>query len=777
MVSISINVGGGSSGGGSTKGSPETDSQRRARFLKETIKRQQENRAKKLAEGIARTERAKSAREAFESTRQSTAFGPSLQEQFGREEFRRQIAIQRGFNVGPEQIQQPTQFRSGQQASTPTPFSPEERGGPVLRPSERTIQDLGDPVLRRKERPVQEFGKPTFKSEEQRPDNGGRFSLIKSLLSPPTVEKLGTQLIISKQDEIQDFLFTKPDITSQEFQDKGVFGKGVEFVKFGAFQPVAGLGQELKKSGAKLKTTGRPSEFVGGTIIGGVGTLIPETPAGQITLFGGVKALTSAPPIIRTGANIFFGTTGTLGAFDRDLTTEERIGSGIVGGLGAFGTAVETVPFIRGFGSRFTGRSKPKVTEIIETPTGKSFEAEFITDLKFADSTKPSKIGIIPEGPGLSGISRGDFPQGSGALGRGGFGFKPSEQLQAFTGERLRLTTSQADIPIVDGVIKTDPSISPLGFFFTPADPITGIPQTRISRLGLVDFFKRPTADAEIGFLPSSSPKIIVTTPTELVGTGKTGFGGRARVSPKGSTELEVTAQRNIEIIKDLGTTSIKGQKVNLFEGKLTDQPISGFGKFGNIGKVVTGSSKIKTTIPVSSLLTPSFGISFSVSPSSTKLSDSFSLGSSKISDPFSPVSVGKGKKTRGIPSLKIPSIGGIPSFTSRRGGSSGIDFITRTTLTGIPTSPTPDIFDDPLQPRGGRRRRKSDDRKKEKKKSKRKTKGPRFVKPSFTASILELEGKFPKASGIAGILPSQIRVAPIGTFRKPPKKRKSKKK
>ena len=67
-------------------------------------------------------------------------------------------------------------------------------------------------------------------------------------------------------------------------------------------------------------------------------------------------------------------------------------------------------------------------------------------------------------------------------------------------------------------------------FFVTPAEPTLGIPETRVSRLGLIDFFRFPTTAVEIGFGIPPAPQIGITrgtvARTEARGAFAIGRGG-----------------------------------------------------------------------------------------------------------------------------------------------------------------------------------------------------------------------------------------------------------
>lgn len=235
--------------------------------------------------------------------------------------------------------------------------------------------------------------------------------------------------------ETKEFLFTKPDITSEKFREKSVLGKGVEFFKFGAFQPIIGLGQEIRKVGAEVKTDveqggiffrkseaierdikvpkGKEFVFVEdkptttqkviGTTLGGVGTLVPETPGGVIATVGILKALSTASPVIQTIAGGVFGVMGTKESLDPTLTPEQRVAGGIIGAGGFLGLGSSTFPFIKGAFARGGKKDILGVTEFkVTTPKDTTIKADiegarfgFKTDLPVKEI---KQIELIPPG-------------------------------------------------------------------------------------------------------------------------------------------------------------------------------------------------------------------------------------------------------------------------------------------------------------------------------------------------------------------------------------------
>lgn len=430
-----------------------------------------------------------------------------------------------------------------------------------------------------------------------------------------------------------------------------------------------------------------------------------------------IGAFSLAPPAVRLGGTLVqTGLGGRL--FFTGETEAEKAGGLIFAGAGAFGTAVETFPFIRGATARLSPRFKSIRREEIDIG-GVKVDSKFISDLAFDGGR--GQIGLIPEGIGRG---QGEFAPGAGALERGGFGFKPSEQIKGFAGRDLRLTTSQRGLTPEGGEFKADPSISDLGFFFTPADPVTGIPQTRISRLGLQDFFKRPTGEISFALAGGGRPQIIVTEPTPIIASGRTGGIGTARVTPKGSTELEVTSLSNIQIVKQLGVTTLKGQKVDIILGRLTDKPITGSGGFrgGRIGEVIP-STRPSATIPIPSLAGGTFGISrITGRLSGTPSIKTGGISSRQISS-FPTIDIGSPQlQITGRPTSGLPPTGGL-----------SIPISSQITTPGIPSLGLPDVIR-PESTRG--RRRKGERKKKIKKPIKKVKKRRRRIRPSFTGII-----------------------------------------
>lgn len=414
-----------------------------------------------------------------------------------------------------------------------------------------------------------------------------------------------------------------------------------------------------------FKAGARAGEFIGKV----QSELIPSTPAGIGLVAGGSAALIFTPPVVSTAAGVGFGVVGTAGALKKDLPPEQRVASGIIGVLGFAGAGASTYPYIKGQLTRVLPSYKPTI--IKDITFGKlTREAKFVENIAGIKGQDFS-LGLIPEAKGR-GSPKG-AGAGEGAVIGGGFGFSPKEQIKAFSGKTLRLTTSQRDL--IQGREVIPPSTEKgfeLGFFFTPADPLYKYPQTRVSRLGLSKGFlefKKPQ-DISLGIVSGGKPEIIITEPTKIVSYGKTGTGGTARISPKGSSELEATSFSNIQVYGKRGDIIVKGQRVPIYEGRLTTQELKSF----KIGEVTRGDV-------ISSKITPP---KTSVVPSTTVL-----LGTGTI------IKGGVTKETTGTTTKIFSGTGNISS-----GGGSGGGSKPPTTTTSKAISTPPITFTSPITPR-----------------------------------------------------------------------------
>lgn len=311
-----------------------------------------------------------------------------------------------------------------------------------------------------------------------------------------------------------------------------------------------------------------------GAAIGAVGVLTPTTPGEAGLLIGGGQAFRALPPIVKIpslgGVSVLKGKQ----ALNPELKGRERTAAGLISVAAAAGAISEAAPFVKGATTRVTSPSKT-----VKEPGLK-------TDIKVVKTPGEQDIGLIPAGKGVS--SKG-FKPGTGATERGGFGFTPKEQRIAFGGKLTQGTTAQrslitkGDIGSGRPVVRGDPN---LPVFTTPADPVTGVAQARVSRLGLSDLFKFQT-NTQLGFKAGDKPQI-------LIEKGKT----PGRLTP--TTELEVlkglpTVQRQLPPI------TIGGQKVDVFEVTFGSAPSGAVTTAGSSQAVSlvdpTGVAAISTTL------------------------------------------------------------------------------------------------------------------------------------------------------------------------------------
>lgn len=416
----------------------------------------------------------------------------------------------------------------------------------------------------------------------------------------------------------------KPDVTFRQFSQgfsvvAGEVGGAVAISSKTSFNK-----NVIKNRYQMGKSVGRFSGEV-------VGVLIPKNVGQAVVTGASIGLLPFAPPVIQAGTSGAFGVLGIKGALNKSLTPPERVASGIVGVLGVGGTGVILYPYVKGGVSFFNPKRLSIQQEAVKFGEVKG-TAKFIKGYESSigiDNIKTNfDIGIIPES--IKPIKIKGASAGSGALLKGGFGFSPSEQVIAFAGQELRLTTSQANIKILKGIIATNKKVNPLGFFFSPSEPITGVPQTRISRLGLSKglFQFTRTSELDYSFLPSGGqPKILVTTPTRIRGIVK--------VAPKGSSELELTAFSNLKVVGERRPTIIKGQRVDVYEVKITKASTTkefNSGKF-NKGDIFKESSIKTYKTPISTTLKLSVTSRKSLSNQTSFISNnSFNYSNSRIS-------------------------------------------------------------------------------------------------------------------------------------------------
>ncbi len=368
----------------------------------------------------------------------------------------------------------------------------------------------------------------------------------------------GKRLPISlKEVGALDLLFTEPSV-GKIGKKKTIAGRTTETLKTILFQPFSSLGSALRTEGAKLKGEKFKGAKPLGIGVGGVGELVPRTPLGTIGIIAGAKGLSVAPKIIRTSISGGFGVQGIRGVLNKGLTPEQRVASGIVGVGAGSGAIFEATPFIRGAKSQTIGRLTGQFKRVKTSPEGfKQIELD------------TSRIGLIKAGsPVKTGQTKDVKLPKTSPLVRGGFEVKKSEK-KLFLGDKQTLGTSQI------GFFKTGKDIKlEREFFTTPQDPTLKIPVTRESRLGLDSLFAIPKG-VEISFGIPKSAQIGLFKGSKVARTEK---GGAFKIG-KG-TELEaIRTTGTITGIKKVGETTIRGQRVDIFEAGLK-------GGAKNVGKV-----------------------------------------------------------------------------------------------------------------------------------------------------------------------------------------------
>ncbi|KKM88601.1 hypothetical protein LCGC14_1257170 [marine sediment metagenome] len=371
-----------------------------------------------------------------------------------------------------------------------------------------------------------------------------KIQSLAPIFQPRVVSDLGG-VILSRQ-EFQDIgqqslpsgtTGFAPSERVQSFDARESFfgGTGQQFVGINISPKIVPSLQPKDVSARDIQALFRQAPGTLGFPVRVVGELIPTTP-GEVGITAGlIGATIFAPPVVGTIVSGGVGVLGIRGVLDRDLTIEQRTSSGIIGGLGVGGVFISGTPFIRGFFAKGV-RTAPEGFEIIPGIRG------------------IGEIGLIQ--PGRGATSFVDLPTTS-PLVRGGFGVRGFEKGQ-FLGEQF-LTTSQRGLFQVG---KDIPIERP--FFVTPQEPTLGIPETRVSRLGLTDFFKFPE-QVEIGFGIPPTPQIGVTRAV----VSRTERGGAFAIG-KG-TELEAIRSTGlITDIQSLGRARIRGQGIDLFTFETT---------------------------------------------------------------------------------------------------------------------------------------------------------------------------------------------------------------
>lgn len=279
-----------------------------------------------------------------------------------------------------------------------------------------------------------------------------------------------------------------------------------------------------------------------GPIPGGIAGVIPETRGGLALTEATTLGFGALPKIAQIGIGGAITGFETSKVISPTTTTQEKITAGIIGlGAGA-GTAAETIPFLKGAFARLS----PEYAPVKVQPEG--FKAIEL---------KEGQIGLIPEKSPLKlGTTTNVELPSTSPLKKGAFGFTPSQTKAFVSKEPQFLATSFQSTLLKPGV---NVPIERL-LFATPQELTLGIPQARISRLGLTDLFAIPK-ETQIGFGVPPQPQIILTK-------AKVGFEETPTGFKIGPITGELQATKSYGIIQDvtkLGITSLKGQKVDVF--------------------------------------------------------------------------------------------------------------------------------------------------------------------------------------------------------------------
>jgi len=431
----------------------------------------------------------------------------------------------------------------------------------------------------------------------------------------------GESNVITNKGRIKEFFFGKT---------------GEKFIGFGSSNLVGINNQIPLVTNREIKDTLQSKGLPSRTIA----QFIPTTPGGVLIAGGTAATLTLSPPAVKIIADVTFGYLGTKQALDTSLPTEERIAGGIVGGLGFTGATFESLPFIKAGFSRLSTKFRPVKTESVTIsklfPSGKG---NVISEISTLTPDETINVELIPSGKG--------------------FGFTTTEQ-KALLGTKRTITTSARDLftSLDDSkVVPTEP------VFFTPSLNAGNIAQARVSRLGLVDLFKFPSGNIQMGFT-KQNPQIVFARNQVIKNVGFA------------SGELETTSSSTL-VGNLVARTSIKGQAVNIFEAVLSGGtsgtiPIPGISTGG------TGVFVSTTTLTTGSLTTGLINQNSNVVTTSTTPT----LTSTTLTNIKTTPTIPKGFFTTPTIPKKIPTR---PIITTTRPTESTI---TLNRLTSIPTKP-----------------------------------------------------------------------------------------
>ena len=236
------------------------------------------------------------------------------------------------------------------------------------------------------EKPTKQIQQPTI--------NNAQFPQSDVVVSAPITygRDPTTPYGVENKNVAYNYLTTEP--TLKGISNKNVFGQSAQFFKYITFKPAAAFGEGVSDVGSFIKSSGKPTSQVTGTVVGAAGTLIPRTPVGQIALAGGVKIFGSLPKIGKTAVRSYFAYSGTKATLNPDLTPEERVAGGIIG---TAGIASLVLPAPRYFTEPVRIETPirkvitPKATEVAYTVVSKGKEYNF-AEYNIAGEISPPKV-------------------------------------------------------------------------------------------------------------------------------------------------------------------------------------------------------------------------------------------------------------------------------------------------------------------------------------------------------------------------------------------------
>jgi len=328
-------------------------------------------------------------------------------------------------------------------------------------------------------------------------------------------------------------------IASTPFYDKSLgeafapegFQKESEVLKKGKEIYVSGGGGIVKTP--KLDVGGKGSRAI-------ISEFIPTTPSGLITTAGLTAGSIAFPSIVGTGVAASVATTSYLTVRDPFATPTQKAAAGIAGVAGVVGTAAGVTPYVRGIKARVSS----EYAKVKTAPEG----FKFISGV----GKESIDVGIIPSKSGNVNVN---LPKVSPL--KGGAFRVTGKTRELFIGEGQTVATSQISF------FKTGKEI-PLQreFFVSPQDPITGLPVTRASRMGIIEPLEFPKlSSSEISFGFPKQPQIGLERGA-IVGWGES---FRSYKIGRGAELEAIRSSGVITDIQKVGTTVIKGQGVDIY--------------------------------------------------------------------------------------------------------------------------------------------------------------------------------------------------------------------